>query len=515
MSTVVEGKLWQWRSVWLLPAGLGILGVVLGLLLAKLPLTVLGLGLGGCLLLIGIYIEPLLGVGAALCLGLLRAWLEIRSPGIAPHVGQVILVLSLAAWVAASMIRRDLHLSVPASLLPLFVLIGAVLLSLWAPVDTWNGALELLKWGQIALVAVLVYDRVASRRRLRLDTRWVVAALAVPALVQAVVGLWQFGLLRLGSLTPIEIPQFAISARFSRAYGSFQQPNPYGGYLGMSGALLVGLTLSLFIDGWRVKKWRAKALPAALASAAWWAISAVVVVAGLVASWSRGGWMGFAAAMLVVVALLPRRGWWGLVLCVGVLGVGGLLFAIGQLPAALAERLVGFLAYTRFEDVRGVGITDANYSVLERMAHWQAALGMWRDHFWVGVGLGGYEAAYPAYRFMNWIPALGHAHNAYLNALAETGVIGLCAYLGWLGYTGLSLIRVVINRRKPATPWRRGVALGLLGAWTHFAMHSLVDNLLVNNVHLHIGVLVALSAWVIGCDWDRPSEAISPADATT
>ena len=31
-----------------------------------------------------------------------------------------------------------------------------------------------------------------------------------------------------------------------------------------------------------------------------------------------------------------------------------------------------------FEDVRGVGINDANYAVLERLAHWQAALEMWR-----------------------------------------------------------------------------------------------------------------------------------------
>lgn len=40
--------------------------------------------------------------------------------------------------------------------------------------------------------------------------------------------------------------------------------------------------------------------------------------------------------------------------------------------------------------------------------------------------------------------------------------------------------------------------LGLAGAWTHFCVHNLVDNILVNNVHLHLGVMFALSAWVVG-----------------
>jgi hypothetical protein len=37
----------------------------------------------------------------------------------------------------------------------------------------------------------------------------------------------------------------------------------------------------------------------------------------------------------------------------------------------------------------------------------------------------------------------------------------------------------------------------LIGAWCQFTVHSLVDNLLVNDVHLHIGVMLALSAWIL------------------
>jgi putative inorganic carbon (hco3(-)) transporter len=488
----------------LLAAGLAVLGLALGLLVARAPLVPLLLGLGGVVVLAGTFKEPLFGLGVALWVGPLRAWLEIRSPGMAPHVGQAVLVLVLVAWVSQGMVRRKVSFVIPTGLAPLLVFIGVALLSLWSPVSEWHGALELLKWVQVALVAILVHDRLRagtvdsrsanSRRadsRRSADSRWAVALLGASAAFQALIGLWQFGLLRLGPLTPIEIREFAISERFSRAYGSFQQPNPFAGFLGLVGALLVGITVSLLFD-----RWRTQGLRAGLQAVVWPGAPALLVVAGLVASWSRGGWMGFAAAMLAIAVMLPRRGWWGPVLLAGLLGAGGLLLMTGRLPAPLVDRLMGFLAYTRFEDVRGVAVTDATFAVIERMAHWQAALGMWRDHFWVGIGWGGYETAYPAYRLIRWVLPLGHAHNTYLNLLAETGVLGLCAYLGWLGIVGVRLLHTLSRPETLNDPWRRALTLGLVGAWTHFVVHSFVDSLMVNNVHLHVGVLLALTLWV-------------------
>ena len=157
---------------------------------------------------------------------------------------------------------------------------------------------------------------------------------------------------------------------------------------------------------------------------------ALVIVAAIGASWSRGAWMGFGAALLAMTAAMPRRGLWGVVF-VAALVIGGLaLYQANVLPAVLADRMTSFLAYTDFRDVRGASVTNANYAVIERMAHWQAALSMWRHNFWLGVGFGCYEPAYADYQLISWPLALGHAHNYYLNLLAETGVVGLTAYLG-------------------------------------------------------------------------------------
>jgi O-antigen ligase len=135
-----------------------------------------------------------------------------------------------------------------------------------------------------------------------------------------------------------------------------------------------------------------------------------------------------------------------------------------------------------------VAITPDNFAVMERMAHWQAALNMSNAHPWLGVGLGNYEAAYSQYALINWPNPLGHAHNYYLNLLAEIGVLGLLAYLlFWaavIWVTGRSI-------RRSSYP-QRGIALGLMGAWVHLAVHHMVDNLYVNNIYLHLGVLLGL-----------------------
>jgi O-antigen ligase len=111
---------------------------------------------------------------------------------------------------------------------------------------------------------------------------------------------------------------------------------------------------------------------------------------------------------------------------------------------------------------------------------------MIRDRLWLGVGFGNYEAAYPRYALMRWPMALGHAHNYYLNLAAELGIVGLAAYALFWASAVWQLIRL-LRRLGPA---ERGVALGLLGAWTALAVHHLVDKLYVNNLYLLIGALL-------------------------
>ncbi len=469
------------RASYRLPFFLALLGIVYGLLIGRLSYLNAGMLLLLTLTAIGSFFEPLIGIGIALFLGPFWAWLRAQSGPLPPLIGQYVFVLTVGIWVMRGLLRRSLYLPHPPLLAPLLLFMGVALLSLWRPADVGAGAWEWAKWLQILLMFLLVYARLTERDGSR-RMGWLIVALAVAAGFQALLGLWQFGL-------SSDVPEhFAIDARFYRAYGTFEQPNPYAGFLGLIGALLAGLVLAAVWDWPAGGRWRKVDYKFGLLL-----FASVATGAGLLASWSRGGWMGFVAAVLGIVALLPRRRGWGIALLMVVL-IGGLgLYAVDLLPASIAARLTGFLEYSRFADVRGVGINDTNYAVIERMAHWQAALSMWRAHFWLGVGFGCYEAAYPTYRLINWPLALGHAHNYYLNLLAESGILGLLAYLVLLGCVLARLWRV--SRRMIGR--KRGLALGLIGAWTHFVAHNFVDNILVNNVHLHLGVLLALSAWLI------------------
>jgi putative inorganic carbon (hco3(-)) transporter len=218
-------------------------------------------------------------------------------------------------------------------------------------------------------------------------------------------------------------------------------------------------------------------------------VSTIIIAAGLLVSWSRGAWIGFGGALVMLLIFAPPHRWMGIALVT--LGLVGGLFAaqIGLLPASVVSRLSDFSQdLTSIQDVRGQVISDANYAVLERLAHWQAAVGMATDHPWLGIGFGSYETAYPQYQLMNWRFPLGHAHNYYLNLLAETGIIGLIGYLAaWITIFGLT-----IRALRRATGLRWGLALGLLGTWTHLSVHSLFDNLYVNNMYLHLGVMLGL-----------------------
>jgi O-antigen ligase len=514
------------------------LAVVIGLSLIQLsPLE--GIAFVGLLaVVIGALIEPFVGLGAALLLGPLKAYLSAKFPQIPAQVGHAFVALALASWLLRGLSRRDLRIGYSPLLLALLGFLGVALLSLWDAIGLISHGLpELIKWVEIVLLFIFVSEHLAAGKAGRLPSgdkldprrggwlferlgdqpgaaslrseahdergagegvegncvtwrfHWLVVVLLGVGVFQAGVGIWQFGLRGEGP------EHFKIlGGDFFRAYGTFEQPNPYAGYLGLTAALALGVVvegLRSLLRQRRLKSslWR-KDLPICVLSGG----AAGAMLIALVASWSRGAWIGFGAAVLAIAAAVPRKGIWS-VLLIAVLVAGGVgLYASGQLPASFVARLTAFVQDIRLEDVRGVPINDANYAVIERLAHWQAALSMFRHRLWTGVGLGCYEPAYPAFALINWPIALGHAHNIYLNLAAETGLMGLLAYLALWGVVLWQTWRVT---RRAGGGLMRGLAVGLLGAWTHISVHHLLDNLYVNNVHLHIGVLLGLAAFIV------------------
>lgn len=110
----------------------------------------------------------------------------------------------------------------------------------------------------------------------------------------------------------------------------------------------------------------------------------------------------------------------------------------------------------------------ANLETLElRIELWMAALALWRDHFWTGVGPGGFFWTYPAYLRVGAVEVDQlHPHNVWLEVATTWGVWGLAWFT--LCVAGLVTAMRRQQRADSATWWiAAGACAGLAAGLAH------------------------------------------------
>lgn len=127
----------------------------------------------------------------------------------------------------------------------------------------------------------------------------------------------------------------------------------------------------------------------------------------LLFSYSRGGYLGFLAGLLVIGLLKERK---ALILAAALLLAWETL-----LPVSVQERI----NMTRGEDGSG---TSLDSSSAERVELWQDALQMIKANPVTGTGFNTYE-------FMGRVGPYRDTHNYYLKVCAETGFVGFALFL--------------------------------------------------------------------------------------
>ncbi len=458
--------------------GLGWIGLAaaLGVAVALLPLPTALLVLGMAAYILFAALTPAAALMFLLIAAPLRTLVATEAAWPLPlDIGQLGLLAFAAAWLVQRYIMRRAPFRLRWN--PIFLALISILaltgLSVFNATSISAWITEWAKWLQMLFMVIVVVTTFARRQ-----WQWLIFGLAMAGLANALIGFYQF-------FGGSGAEHLRITGHFFRAFGSFGQPNPFGGFLGLLAPIIMMAAL-----GYSLRWWRQRSLSNALI-ATFYALVAVCLLLGILMSWSRGAWLALGAAAVLVLLALPRRVWTGLLLA-GVM-VAGLLFlwSAGLLPASIVERIsTSTQDYFTYQDMRGVDITPENYAVTERLAHWQAALNMAASHPWLGVGLGNYEVVYPAYRLINWHEPLGHAHNYYLNILAESGLIGFLGYgKGWL-----VIMWVIWRLRQHPDIMSRLIGIGILGSWTYLTVHSLFDNLYVNNVFIHMGLILGITA---------------------
>ena len=450
-----------------------------GLLFAIIDLPPLLLLIaGGGLLLLGA-IAPFAPLIALAILSPLRTLIATEAAFQLPlDIGQLVLLVFIGVWLIhyVAIERRFPQVTGSPVHLAVLILLATTALSLFNAESVSAWLREWLKWIQALLLIVVIGPMLRHRPH---GWHWIIWGLVLAGVANALVGIYQF----FGGSGALHL---LVGDRFFRAFGTFGQPNPFGGFMGLITPLSLMLALGY---GFRWLQGDRRWLTGA--GLAFYAIGAGLMCLALIMSWSRGAWLGFGAALAVMAFALPRRVIYGSGLSILIALVVGFLWLTNLLPASITARLGSATEeFFAFEDVRGVDITPANYAVVERLSHWQAAISMAQSSPWIGVGFGNYEVAYAQHRLLNWREPLGHAHNYYLNILAETGIIGLLGYLKAL----VLIIGVSWRIRLHPDPLARLCGIGLLGSWTYLSVHSLFDNLYVNNLFLHIGLMLAVTA---------------------
>lgn len=441
--------------------------------IAVLPLTWALAVVGGSVLLFATLVRPQLAIlllVPAIPFGSLR---QVRVGGMNVGPTEVVVGLALAACLMRAIARRQIRVELPRLVVPLLVFLGTLCLSLLAANSLPDSIKEIIKWVEVLAIYLMVANY--------MDEHWSQALLVVilgTGVLVALHGIYQF-------LFQVGPEGFVLFDRFMRAHGTFEQPNPYGGYLGLTLPLALGLLAAgiLRVNGGIRRTWMIGA-----------GASAALMLVALIMSWSRGAWLGLAAASAAMAIAVVARGGRAAVLstALAILFVYFLLAGgLARVPQSIVQRFSDFVPYLGVLDVEGKEITDANFAVLERVAHWQAAWEMWTDHPWIGVGIGNYASVYPRYALPLWPLALGHAHNYYLNIAAEAGILGLLAYLYLWAVAALSAWRAA---RGGSSGWRWGVALGVVGVLAHLSIHNLFDNLFVHGMYLHVAVLLGFVA---------------------
>ena len=453
-----------------------------GVLLAWLPLSVAVLLVGGPLAGFVVLRYPQFLLYFLLVLIPFSPWFTIPLAG--ARVG--LMELTLFAALAAALLRFSTRPRPetkpgppPILLWPFLLFLAAVSLSWLNTLSLAASLVETVKWVEMLVLYWLVVTLVPRRH-----VKWLVAVILLTGMAQAGLGLYQF-------LFKVGPPGFLLfGGRFLRAYGSFAQPNPYAGYLGLI------LPLALAVGLWTVST----AWSAASKKYSWGRIMLggaplLILLTALFASQSRSGWLGFMAAAVVVLLLYSHRTALLVVgsglLLTGLLLVGAFNLGVSQLDnsyGAVMQRLAQAVDIFSITNVTAIEVTDANFSTVERLAHWQAAREMWRDNPWLGVGFGNYAVVYPAYAPGRWLDPLGHAHNYLLNLGAETGLVGITGYLiFWIFIFG-----VIWQAVRHTNGFNRAVAVAAAGVAVHLHVHNLFDNLYVQGMYLHVAFFLGV-----------------------
>ena len=206
----------------------------------------------------------------------------------------------------------------------------------------------------------------------------------------------------------------------------------------------------------------------------WLTAAGAMMIGALLLSLSRSGILSLAGAGAMSMLVLRRqanagRGWWLVAVLAVTLGLG---ISRADLPA-LADRFI-----------------RSGSSVENRLRIWRDTAPVVRDFWLTGTGVGSYRTAMLYYQRSDRVVQFNQAHNHYLQATAEGGIVLLAIVAGALGAL-VGAVRERLASEGSGVYWiRAGAACGLIAV----ALQSLWETGLVMPANAALAAVLAAIA---------------------
>jgi O-antigen ligase len=166
------------------------------------------------------------------------------------------------------------------------------------------------------------------------------------------------------------------------------------------------------------------------------------------------------------------------------------------------RRMIGavFLAIILISLYIGIDATIERFALdlilqEQRPTVWGNTMGIVSDFPLFGSGLGTFTSLYPAYEAIKLQGRYSHAHNDYLQYLAEMGFVGMILLLGGIMFVLVTCFLAWRNRRRPEV---KGLGLGGIIAVIAILIHSITDfNMQIPANMLLFSVVLSLTLVIV------------------
>ncbi len=270
-----------------------------------------------------------------------------------------------------------------------------------------------------------------------------------------------------------------------RAYGTFYNPDHLAGFLELCFFATLGLVVSILPSKERFLRWkdRIHSLSSRERNALFLILfCAGIILLGIIYTKSRMGiFATFVGFMFFVLSFTQSRK-----KSVAVRRVTYLVAVMLMISFYLGLETI-------IERYKKAGVDlDPEYG--SRGSLWRTSLSAIMDKPLTGNGIGTYRFVYQKYQAPHLQGYYTHAHNDYVEAGVEFGIIGLMIILGGAIVYFRRFIRQWMERHNP---WARGISLGAISGLLAVSVHSAGDFILrtyANGILFSIMLAIAYNA---------------------